>query len=159
MNPATFHDAEINTTGSRVRRVPVYAPSSKPPTIRRGPRMAGSAEVWAHMRDIERVAVEELWVLALDVRHRLISRTMCSRGTLTGVDGHPRDVFRPLIMIGAAAAIIVHNHPSGDPTPSRADIDFTQRLRDVGDLVGIPLLDHVIIGADGYTSLCERNWR
>jgi DNA repair protein RadC len=78
---------------------------------------------------------------------------------MTGVEIHPRDVFRPLIQMGAVAVIFVHNHPSGDPTPSRADIDITSRLREVGDLVGIPVLDHVIIGEQGFSSLCERNWR
>jgi DNA repair protein RadC len=95
----------------------------------------------------------------MDVRHRIISRTMAARGSLTGVEIHPRDVFRPLIAEGAAACLFVHNHPSGDPSPSRADIELTQRLRDVGDLVGIPVLDHVVIGDEGFVSLAERNWR
>jgi DNA repair protein RadC len=83
---------------------------------------------------------------------------MLARGSLTGVEIHPRDAFRPLIKAGAAAVLFCHNHPSGNPTPSRADIELTTRLRQVGDLCGIPVLDHVVVGADGYVSLAERNW-
>jgi hypothetical protein len=79
--------------------------------------------------------------------------------SLTGVEIHPRDVFRPLIRQATAAVIFCHNHPSGDPAPSRADMELTARLREVGDLCGIPVLDHVIVGWEGYTSLAERNWR
>jgi DNA repair protein RadC len=74
------------------------------------------------------------------------------------VEVHPRDVFRPLIRGAAAAAIFCHNHPSGDPTPSRQDIDLTTRLREVGDLCGISVLDHVVVAADGFTSLADRGW-
>jgi DNA repair protein RadC len=81
-----------------------------------------------------------------------------ARGSLTGVDVHPRDVFRPLIRGGAAAVIFCHNHPSGDPSPSRQDIELTMRLREVGDLCGIAVLDHVVVGADGFTSLAQEYW-
>jgi DNA repair protein RadC len=67
-------------------------------------------------------------------------------------------VFRPLIRCAAAAAIVAHNHPSGDPTPSPEDYALTRRLRAVGDLVGIPLLDHVVIGAADYASIAELQW-
>lgn len=121
------------------------------------PRMAGAADVWARMRDrISGAPVEEFWILGLDVRHRVISEIMNARGSLTGVEIHPRDVFRPLVRDGIAAVIFVHNHPSGDPTPSRADIELTDRLRQIGDLLGIPVLDHVVIGAEGYVSIAER---
>jgi DNA repair protein RadC len=82
-----------------------------------------------------------------------------ARGSLTGVEVHPRDVFRPLIRAAAAAVIFCHNHPSGDPTPSRQDVELTTRLREVGELVGISVLDHVVVGFEGYTSLAERSWR
>jgi DNA repair protein RadC len=68
-------------------------------------------------------------------------------------------VFRPLIKAGAAAVIFCHNHPSGDPSPSRADVELTTRLREVGELCGIPVLDHVVVGFEGYASLSERGWR
>jgi DNA repair protein RadC len=108
---------------------------------------------------LESRPVEEFWAIALDVRHRVIFDELLARGSLSGVEIHPRDVFRPLIRAGAAAVIFCHNHPSGDPAPSRADIELTQRLREVGDLCGIPVLDHVVVGSEGFASLAERNWR
>ena len=103
--------------------------------------------------------VEEFWAIALDVRHRVVLDTMIARGSLTGVEVHPRDVFRALIKVGAAAVIFCHNHPSGDPSPSRQDIDLTARLREVGEMCGIAVLDHVVVAASGYVSLSERGWR
>ncbi len=126
---------------------------------RRGQRLGSATEVWAHLRARLAVTpVEEFWALALDVRHRLVFEACVARGCLTGVDVHPRDVFRPLIRGSAAAVIFCHNHPSGDPSPSRQDIELTTRLREVGDLVGITVLDHVIVAAEGFTSLAERGW-
>ena len=126
----------------------------------RGQRLAGASEVWTYFRTrLAPLSVEEFWALSLDVRHRVQSEHCLARGSLTGVEIHPRDVFRPLIRQGTAAVIFCHNHPSGDPAPSRADIELTARLREVGDLCGIPVLDHVVVGWEGYASLAERNWR
>ncbi|EGL38879.1 DNA repair protein RadC [Parvimonas sp. oral taxon 110 str. F0139] len=69
---------------------------------------------------------------------------------------HPREVFKYALKYGANSIICLHNHPSGDPTPSSQDIDITKRLEDVGDLVGIRLLDHIIIGYNKYISLKEK---
>jgi DNA repair protein RadC len=125
-----------------------------------GQRLAGASEVWTHMRArLSGAPVEEFWAIALDVRHRVVFDSMLARGSLTGVEIHPRDVFRPLVRRGVAAVLFCHNHPSGDPAPSRADIELTIRLREVGDLCGIPVLDHVIVGAQGFVSLAERNWQ
>jgi DNA repair protein RadC len=126
---------------------------------RRGRRLGAAAEVWSHYRARLALApVEEFWALGLDVRHRLQIEICAARGSLTGVEVHPRDVFRPLIRSSAAAVIFCHNHPSGDPTPSRQDIDLTTRLREVGELCGISVLDHVVVAAEGFTSLAERGW-
>jgi DNA repair protein RadC len=131
--------------------------AARPP---RGQRLAGASDVWTYFRArLAPLRVEEFWAVSLDVRHRVQSETCLARGSLTGVEVHPRDVFGPLIRNAAAAVIFCHNHPSGDPTPSRQDVELTSRLRDVGDLCGIPVLDHVVVGWDGYTSLAERNWR
>ena len=125
-----------------------------------GQRLAGQSDVWQHMRArLAGLSVEEFWAIALDVRHRVIFDSMLARDSLSGVEIHPRDVFRPLIKSGAAAVIFCHNHPSGDPSPSRADVELTARLREVGDLCGIPVLDHVVVGWEGYASLAERGWR
>lgn len=126
---------------------------------RRGQRLGSASEVWIHYRArLAFAPVEEFWSIALDVRHRVMSERCAARGSLTGVEVHPRDVFAPLIRHAAAAVIFCHNHPSGDPTPSRQDIELTARLRQVGELVGITVLDHVVVAAEGYTSLADRGW-
>jgi DNA repair protein RadC len=125
-----------------------------------GRRLASANDVWSHLRArLAMSEVEEFWALALDVRHRIQSERCLARGSLTGVEVHPRDVFRPLIRSAAAAVIFCHNHPSGDPTPSRQDLELTARLREVGELCGIAVLDHVVVGWEGFASLAERNWR
>jgi DNA repair protein RadC len=127
---------------------------------KRGRRLSAAAEVWAYFRArLALATVEEFWALSLDVRHRVQNETCLARGSLTGVEVHPRDVFCPLIRTSAAAVIFCHNHPSGDPAPSRQDIELTHRLREVGELCGISVLDHVIVGWEGFTSLAERGWR
>jgi DNA repair protein RadC len=99
---------------------------------------------------------ESFHVLALDGRYALLGRFEVSRGTLTTSLVHPREVFRPAIARGAAALIAVHNHPSGDPEPSAEDLAVTRRLVDCGRLLGIPLLDHVVVGAGRFVSLQAR---
>lgn len=122
-------------------------------------RLAAASDVWAISRDLADLPVEHFVGFFLDVRHRVIERRTLAIGSLTGVEVHPRDVFRAAIVAGAAAVIFVHNHPSGDPTPSRQDVELTTRLREVGEIVGIPVVDHVVIGNEGYVSLAERSWR
>lgn len=125
----------------------------------RGQRLGTASAVYDHYRArLASGSVEEFWVLGLDVRHRLMFEACIARGSLTGVEVHPREVFRPLIRAAAAFAIVCHNHPSGDPTPSRQDFELTARLKDVGVLCGIPVLDHVVVAADGFVSLAERGW-
>jgi DNA repair protein RadC len=80
-------------------------------------------------------------------------------GTLSGVEVHPREVFKPAIVQSAAAIILAHNHPSGDPSPSRQDLEMTERLRQAGTLLGIAVLDHIVFAAEGYVSIAERDWR
>lgn len=98
---------------------------------------------------------EVFWALALDARHRLLRQLRIAEGSLLSVDVHPREVFRPLIRLGAAAAILVHNHPSGDPQPSPDDLELTRRLQQVGQLTGIPVLDHVVITPADFQSLAD----
>jgi DNA repair protein RadC len=99
---------------------------------------------------------EEFWVLACDTKNRVTSESMITRGTLDASFVHPRDVFAFAILANAASIILVHNHPSGDPEPSPEDIALTRRMADGAHLLGIPVLDHLIIGAATYVSLAER---
>jgi DNA repair protein RadC len=98
---------------------------------------------------------ETFQVLLLDGKHRLKRQEIVSIGTLTTSLVHPREVFRPAVREAAAAVICAHNHPSGDPHPSAEDLEVTRRLLDAGRTLGIPLLDHVILGAGRYVSLRE----
>ena len=91
----------------------------------------------------------------LDNRHRLIELAELFRGTIDGCTVHPRVVALRALTVNAAACIIAHNHPSGDPTPSRADIRITQRIREVLDLFDIRVLDHIVVGREGVVSLAE----
>lgn len=94
-------------------------------------------------------------VLGLDARLRVQIVREVGLGTVAAVTVHPREVFRPLVRAGAHSALLVHNHPSGDPKPSHADIELTERLVDVGWLLGVPVLDHLIVSDGGETSLAE----
>jgi DNA repair protein RadC len=99
---------------------------------------------------------EAFWVLMLNGKNVVIGVNLVAVGALTAALVHPREVVKPLILGSAAAAILVHNHPSGDPTPSAEDLALTKRLGAVGDLVGIRVLDHIVIGHDGaYCSLAD----
>jgi DNA repair protein RadC len=125
-------------------------------TLAIGDRIRGPADVYRHyharLRD---AAHEEFHVVLLDARHRVMREVLVSRGTLTASLVHPREVFRPALREAAAAIVLAHNHPSGDPTPSAEDREITRRLARVGRLVGIAVVDHVVLGANGYVSLRE----
>jgi DNA repair protein RadC len=120
-------------------------------------------EILEHAEDVFRIIEprvaglqQELFLaLGVDIRNGLLDVVEVARGTVHGVEVHPREVFRPLVRMAAAGAVLVHNHPSGDPTPSPEDIALTRRLRAVGELLGIPIVDHVVIGAHGFRSIAE----
>jgi DNA repair protein RadC len=101
------------------------------------------------------VAQEVFFVVGVDIRNGLIDCVEVARGSVIGVEVHPREVFRPLIRMAAAGGVLVHNHPSGDPTPSFDDIALTRRLREAGDTIGIPIIDHVVVAAHEFRSIAE----
>ena len=103
--------------------------------------------------DMAHLTVERVRVLYIDTRNRLIRDEHVSDGSLDEAAIHPREVIRRALDLGAAALIIVHNHPSGNPQPSRADIQITNRIAEAGRLLGVELHDHVIIGSEGSVSL------
>jgi len=122
--------------------------------LRTGDAIRGPADVHRHFHARLRDAPHERFlVLLLDGRHRVLREVTASQGTLTASLVHPREVFRPALREAAAAVILVHNHPSGDPTPSREDREVTERLVQVGEILGVPVLDHVIVAERGYVSL------
>lgn len=99
--------------------------------------------------------VEQFGVMLLDTRHRVIRTSLVSLGTVDGSLVHPRDVFREATVAGAAAIVLFHNHPSGDPTPSTDDIALTRRLIHAGEIMGITVLDHIILAENRFHSLRE----
>ena len=92
--------------------------------------------------------VERFHVLYLDRKNRIISDELLSTGTVDHVPVYPREVIKRALMLNASALILIHNHPSGDPTPSKEDIEVTRRLLEAGRVLGIPLTDHIIVGDD-----------
>ena len=103
--------------------------------------------------DMAHLTVERVRVLYLDSRNRLVSDHVAGEGTIDEAAIHPREVIRRGLDLGATALILVHNHPSGNPEPSRADIQITQRIVEAGRHLGIAVHDHVIVGHEGHVSL------
>ena len=122
--------------------------------LRVGDAVLGPEDVFRHFHARLRDAPHERFlVLLLDGRHRVVREVVTSQGTLTASLVHPREVFSPALREAAAALILVHNHPSGDPAPSREDREVTVRLARAGELLGVPVLDHVIVAERGWASL------
>ena len=108
------------------------------------------------VRELSLADKEHFMIIMLNTKHRVIAKKVVSIGHLHASLVHPREMFKEAIRRSSAAVILVHNHPSGDLTPSRDDITTTERLRDVGDLLGIDVLDHIIIGDNRYLSFREQ---
>ena len=124
--------------------------------LRAGEAVLSPADVHRHFHPRLRDTPHERFVVVLlDGRHRWLRDVVVSQGTLTASLVHPREVFRPALREASAAVILVHNHPSGDPTPSREDVEITARLVRAGELLGVHVLDHVIVAERGYVSLRE----
>jgi DNA repair protein RadC len=116
-----------------------------------------SGEIFDHFQpQFEEVKKECFWDVLLDGKNRIMRIVRISEGSLTCSLVHPREVFRPAIQEAAAAVLFVHNHPSGDPSPSQEDLEITRRLVATGKIVGIRALDHVIIGGSRYFSFADR---
>ncbi|SFG33028.1 DNA repair protein RadC [Novosphingobium sp. CF614] len=103
--------------------------------------------------DMAHLTVERVRILYLNARNLLILDDLAGEGSIDEAAIHPREVIRRALDIGATALILVHNHPSGSPQPSRADIEITNRIAEAGRLLGITVYDHVIIGREGHVSL------
>ena len=101
---------------------------------------------------LQHASNERFVVFALNTKNRLIGSIEISSGDLNSAIVSPREVFQPLIILNAAAFIAVHNHPSGDASPSQRDVEITMRLRQCADVMGIKMLDHVIVATNGYYS-------
>ncbi len=122
-----------------------------------GVRYTSSADAFSHfhprLRDYRR---EVFLALLLDSKNRLLREVQVSEGSLNASIVHPREVFVPVVRESAAAVLFIHNHPSGDPTPSSEDIALTTRLKQAGELMGVRVLDHIIIGDGRYHSFADQ---
>jgi DNA repair protein RadC len=124
--------------------------------LERGRRLHGPADVHGMFGPrLRHLLQEEFHVVLLDARHRLLRTSLVTRGTADTSLVHAREVFREAVQEGACAVILVHNHPSGDPRPSPEDRTVTRQLSVAGSVVGIPVLDHVIVGDGRYVSMAE----
>ena len=122
-----------------------------------GEPLKSPENVFRHFQNRFRKSKREIfYVVLLTNKNRKIRDVKISEGSLTASLVHPREVYNPVIRESAAAVLFVHNHPSGDPTPSQEDIEITRRLKEVGEVMGIRVLDHVVIGHDRYFSFSDR---
>jgi DNA repair protein RadC len=128
--------------------------AAEPATERLG--NAHAVATWA--RWMEMLDHEELWALALDGRSGLRAARRVAQGGLSGLHVAVTDPLRVALREGARAVVLVHNHPSGDAEPSEADVAFTKRVAAAAEVVGVPLVDHVIVARGGHVSLLERGW-
>jgi DNA repair protein RadC len=119
-----------------------------------GPQMIRTAkDVFEYLADMRNLPKEHLRGIYLNTHHRIVHDEVISIGTINTNIVHAREVFKPAIEYGAAAVILAHNHPSGITTPSEADIEITRQIVAVGKMIGIPVIDHVIIGGNRFTSI------
>ncbi|MGB8957303.1 MAG: DNA repair protein RadC [Tumebacillaceae bacterium] len=123
------------------------------------PQIITAEDAAAYMMDRLRFERKEHFVvLHLDTQHRLIGEEVASIGSLDASIVHPREIFKTALKRSSASIICLHNHPSGDPTPSFADVEVTRRLVEAGELLGVQVLDHIVIGENRYCSLKEKGW-
>jgi DNA repair protein RadC len=124
-----------------------------------GTRLARPDQAYRHLAPRLRPLRQELFLaLLLDSRQRLIGEVEVSRGSLNQSLVHPREVFAPALRESAAAILVAHNHPSGDAEPSPEDHEVTRRLVRAGELLGVRVVDHLVIGGSGFTSFADRGW-
>jgi DNA repair protein RadC len=124
--------------------------------LRVGTPIESSAVVFEHFGPLLKGLNQERFVgLYLDGKHRIVLERTISEGSLTASLVHPREAFAPAVRASAAAVIFLHNHPSGDEVPSREDRELTARLAACGRLLGIPMLDHIVVGAERYFSFAD----
>ena len=148
------HPGMGEASAAALRLVAVAARRLARQAVREAPVLASWQALLDYlMIDMAHLTVERVRILYLDTRNMLILDDHVGDGSLDEAQIHPREVIRRALDLGAAALILVHNHPSGSPEPSRADIQITLRIAEAGRLLGIVVHDHVIIGRNGHASL------
>ena len=120
------------------------------------PNIESTKDAMAQLTDLQNLKKEHFITLYINARHKLIHKELISVGTLTANLVHPREVFEPAMVRAAIEIIVAHNHPSGDPAPSSADLEITKRLVEAGKILGIRVLNHIIITKDNYFSFQDK---
>lgn len=127
--------------------------------LRKGRALTSPQEVFSHLQALLAGYEHEVFaLLMLDSRHRIIAFEEVFRGTLDSASVYPREVVKIALKYNAAAIILLHNHPSGDPEPNTADRNLTTKLQDALNLVGVRTLDHIVVGQEDCVSLAERGY-
>jgi len=121
-----------------------------------GETFTSSLGVFTALRFLSLESKEHFIAIHLDIKNKVLCLDEVSVGSLNASIVHPREVYKSALLSSAASVLFVHNHPSGDTTPSREDIDLTKRLKNAGDLLGIRVLDHVIVGSEHYLSFADQ---
>lgn len=119
-------------------------------------QISSPSDAYAVLKRYANARTERFLVVLLNGAHDVISTRIITVGLLNRTIIHPREVFRPAIVENAAAMLLSHNHPSSRLEPSQEDLAITKRLQEAGELLGIPVLDHLIIGRSGFISMVER---
>lgn len=150
---ANFFTQEGDEGQPRALRLKVIKPVFETTTVHEsaGPYLSGrplksSDAVFELFRYLQQETKELMFSVHLDSKNQLLCVELVSVGSLNASTVHPREVFKSVLLSSAAGLIMIHNHPSGDPTPSREDHDITKRLKEASELLGIRLLDHIVIG-------------
>ena len=120
-------------------------------------RFSTPAEVYQAFKNLSESDKERFYSIHLDSKNKVLGVEMVSQGSLDSSPVHPREVYKSALLASAASVIFVHSHPSGDPEPSLSDREITKQLKEAGDLMGIEVLDHVIIGRDEYYSFADKD--
>jgi DNA repair protein RadC len=146
----------MQTRKNRNIRAVYEAVSETSPEYIHAERFTRSQDIFDCFENLKAETKEYFLALHLDTKNQIICQEVVSVGSLSMSVVHPREVFKTALLSSAAALVFVHNHPSGDPTPSAEDVNLTGRLREGAELLGLRVLDHIIIGSSSYTSFCDR---
>lgn len=158
------HTLTSDSDNRRTMRIKIIKPVYETLTIHedlpeyliKNRRIQSASDVFQMFQSLVNVPRETFVALHLDNKHKILCADFCSVGSLTASIVHPREIFIPILLSGAAAAVYVHQHPSGCPEPSREDKDICTRLQQVGELCGIRTLDFITIGDGCYVSMADR---
>lgn len=139
----------------RLQRMRVPGDAALRSQVKRG--ISRAADVYALLSpESSTLAHERFWVIPMDIKNRPLGIFQTGQGTVDASIVHPREVLQPALATSASGLIIAHNHPSGDPEPSPEDLALTRRLAAAAQVMGIPVLDHVVLGRGRYVSFAER---